>query len=466
MANWDNTIWHDITKVNNGNEYTSRDSISSSDLNKIVENILYLKENMGTSGGGGTVQLYPPNATLSGTSLTISNSSSNGNFTDGYKVYVNDSLKQTINSSSSTTVNIGSYVSDSGEYIVKVTCFGEGFLESDPISLTYEKTRSISWTSGTPPQNSVDDGAGASTSSYAIFSGGRSTYAQDVSYKFTAYNANKQKTDLTATSAFGVVAASVGDNAIFLGGTNGWDMMSAFNKTIINNNLTSVSAVSMPNLDQYSCSAQTDEYAYFMGGIYESNENMAQNNIYRISSDLTVESLYLLSPISKGAATQCYYFGGTNKIAIAGGYKAEGILNDTIQIMRDSEPRPTETFVNITPRYDLSAGRVDEYTFFAGGRTSSSKTDLVEIYNSNFTETQANLSNARSRIGVATVNDEYIVFAGGEGQNAVDIWDKNLTKIDSSSYKLVSIPTYSAAATSLGNMAFFVADGTNIFELT
>lgn len=464
MSNWDSTVWHDLTALNSGNEYTARDSVSADDLNEVIENILFLKENMGTNGGGGTVQLYPPNATLSGTSLTISNSSSNGNFTDGYKVYVNDSLKQTINSSSSTTINISSYVSDSGEYIVKVTCFGEGFLESEPISLTYEKTRSISWTSGTPPTNTVDDGAGASTSSYAIFSGGRSTYNQDVQYNFTAFNANKQKTDLTATSAFGVVAASVGDYAIFLGGTNGVDMSSAFDKNIINNDLTSISTVSMPNLEQYSCSAQTDEYAYFMGGIYESDEEMAQKNIYRISSDLTVSSLYLLSPISKGAATQCYYR-GTNKIAIAGGYKGDGILNDTIQIMADRDPYPTESFTYLTPRYDLSAGRVDEYTFFAGGRTTS-LTNLVEIYDGNFTETQASLLKARSRMGVATVNDEYIVFAGGEGQNAIDIWDKNLTKIESSSYKLVSIPTYSVAATSLGNMAFFVADGTNIFELT
>ena len=53
MAQWPvEPVWKDPSTINNGNQFEPTDGLLYSDLNKIVEDILYLRSIMGQAGLG------------------------------------------------------------------------------------------------------------------------------------------------------------------------------------------------------------------------------------------------------------------------------------------------------------------------------------------------------------------------------------------------------------------------------
>lgn len=106
--------------------------------------------------------LNAPSISLSGSTLTITNPSTNGNFVTGYKVYKGGTLLTTI---TATTLDLSTLITAAGTYSITVKASGTNFNDSNASSaVTYtlqgQTTPVISLVSGTTIQiDTIDDNA-------------------------------------------------------------------------------------------------------------------------------------------------------------------------------------------------------------------------------------------------------------------------------------------------------------------
>lgn len=84
--------------------------------------------------------LNAPSISRSGDTLNISNPSTNGNFKDGFKVYNDLTL---VKSQTASTLSLKSL--DPGAYDLKVTCYGENFIDSAQSNLIHVEVYSIEY---------------------------------------------------------------------------------------------------------------------------------------------------------------------------------------------------------------------------------------------------------------------------------------------------------------------------------
>lgn len=191
MANWPTSPnWIDPSTINSGNEYTVADGVTYEDFNKIVNNIIYLKNKGVTipqeksiaiiSNGTQTVTpdeghslskvtivtnvpsqeptgtltitrndtyevsnykyvavnvpqstsrptLHAPTISLSGTTLHITNPAPNGSYVDTYQVYADGAYLTAV---TSTSVNLANYSIEEGTHSITVKCAATDFNDS------------------------------------------------------------------------------------------------------------------------------------------------------------------------------------------------------------------------------------------------------------------------------------------------------------------------------------------------
>ena len=61
MPNWPtNPEWIDILNINKGSEYVAADGVTVTDMNSIINDLLYLKAH----GGGGSIEEYDGTITI------------------------------------------------------------------------------------------------------------------------------------------------------------------------------------------------------------------------------------------------------------------------------------------------------------------------------------------------------------------------------------------------------------------
>lgn len=72
-------------------------------------------------------QLNTPSISLEGTELTITNPTTNGNFTNGYKIYANGAYVTTY---AADVVDLLDYIDEVGSYLIAAKCVGTNFLDS------------------------------------------------------------------------------------------------------------------------------------------------------------------------------------------------------------------------------------------------------------------------------------------------------------------------------------------------
>ena len=87
--------------------------------------------------------LNAPTISLSNSTLTITNPSTNGNFVSGYKVYNGSALLATIQT---TTIDLSNYLTESGTYTITVKAYGTNFNDSAASSSVSYVIQSISYT--------------------------------------------------------------------------------------------------------------------------------------------------------------------------------------------------------------------------------------------------------------------------------------------------------------------------------
>lgn len=123
-------------------EVSSKNGTVPSDKN--LSNLAAAIRSIPTGGSPvvGEVQLNPPSLSL-GTSTTTSDplkitNSYNGNFVDYYDIYDGTTLLDTISANfSSNTINLRDYISSGTTHTIKVVAKGDGFLDSNAATVTY-----------------------------------------------------------------------------------------------------------------------------------------------------------------------------------------------------------------------------------------------------------------------------------------------------------------------------------------
>ena len=87
------------------------------------------------ASGGEQLTLNAPSLSISGSTLTITNPTSNGGFVAGFKVFSNGTL---LTSTSSSSLNLTSYITEIGNYAITAKCYGTNFNDSaSSPSVTY-----------------------------------------------------------------------------------------------------------------------------------------------------------------------------------------------------------------------------------------------------------------------------------------------------------------------------------------
>lgn len=123
-----------------------------------------------SGGGGSQPQLNAPTISITDSTLTITNPTSNGDFVTAYKVYTEYGYVATV---TETTVDLTTIITENGTYNVFVTCVGTNFedsIASNAVSWTYTRLAT--------PQNVTADGTTVSwdevenATSYEIYADG------------------------------------------------------------------------------------------------------------------------------------------------------------------------------------------------------------------------------------------------------------------------------------------------------
>lgn len=131
--------------------------------------------------------LNAPTISLSGSTLTITNPSTNGNFVSGYKVYNGSALLATIQT---TTIDLSNYLTESGTYTITVKAYGTNFNDSAASSSVSYVIQSISYTvtitqlSSTFGYGTIDNVYDGQNSSGTLLGSGAGTYTITSGYLY------------------------------------------------------------------------------------------------------------------------------------------------------------------------------------------------------------------------------------------------------------------------------------------
>lgn len=267
---------------------------------------------------------------------------------------------------------------------------------------------------------------------YAIFAGGSSGGTNAPSEQIRAYDsALTQHTPSPLTQGrYGHGAATVGNYAIFCGGEYNESGSSYSAGTLntsegYNSSLTKVSVPAMQWGIKGVCGASVGNYALFNG-------SSVGINMFDSSLTYTQHSQYMSDYHRYGAATEI-----ANYALFAGGDGRSGV-HAGVDVVNSSLTVSTASNLSVARAY-IAAATVGNYALFAGGRdtlSGTSRSAVVDTYDKSLTKGVAtSLSVARSHITGTSVGD-YAIFAGGQNSswdpvNTVDIYDASLTRTTS-----------------------------------
>lgn len=464
MANWTgNPTWNDKSKINNGNLYDGESKVTAEDINNIFENILYLKENMSTGGGTATVQLLTPSIMVSQDTLKITPNAGNGSFVEKYQLfYLQNDEMIWLSDLGKTQFNVDlsqfEAFQDTKTYTIYVTANAVGFLTSIPAVTTYEKVKESDYTISRELERDIAlatgenlmYGAGTSVGNYAILAGGAdsSGVAKNKIYAINGSSlASTQKTILDGDAyAFG--AATIDDKAFFIGGRD--DFRVANISECINENLvqTRLSSVSYPFYDLKGGSV--GNYAIFVGG---TDNDTATNRILALDTNGIATTSGLIEARADFAMAWT-----ENSAMVLGGKKNNAFVTWSELISKDL----IATRVSAIQICSNAGTKINnKYFAFAGGIfADSTLPTTVYVFDENGSAISGVQALTTPKLNPSAINlGKFGIFAGGRDNNhnpysTADVYDKNLVKL-SGVGGLAEGSYYAPASASIGNYAFF-----------
>ena len=250
--------------------------------------------------------------------------------------------------------------------------------------------------------------------------------------------------------------------ALFAGGEGSVDVNYLIQSTVytFNNSLTKGSAPALSVARAWMASATTLNHALFASGAGNgsSYDNLATVDAYDTSLVHSTPST-LSSGRKYAAGTSLgelalfgggvYSFGSTNK------------LNHKTDVY-DKSLTLTSVSALGTGRYNLAAATIGTHALFGGGqKTTSTKYNIVDAYDTSLTRTTVSsaLSAAREQLSAESTGT-HALFAGGVPSSdysaVVDAYDKSLTRITADA---LSVARFDMASTSVEGYAFFAGGG-------
>ncbi|MBQ9768445.1 MAG: hypothetical protein IJW37_10120 [Lachnospiraceae bacterium] len=294
---------------------------------------------------------------------------------------------------------------------------------------------------------------GATVGNYALFAGGwASSNIVDVYDK----SLTKSIADNLYVGRYSSASASIGDYALFAGGkytSGGTD----YKTTTVNAYDSSLTRTTIDPFAYLSgspiCGASVGNNAIFGLGTDTYGSQSTYVEIYDESLTHSYSSILKGSAATQGAAVT---IGDYALFASAGMSTPNGNMYSMQAI--NNQLTYCEVSSLSTPRYMSAAATVGDYAIFAGGYKTSSS-NAVDIYDKGLTKisTSATLSTARREVAGASLGD-YALFAGGFSVSAVvDVFDASLTKTTTTS---LSEARYGMGVATVGDYAIF-AGGRN-----
>lgn len=297
----------------------------------------------------------------------------------------------------------------------------------------------------------VADLAATTVGDYALFAGG-TTSSGNSNAQTTTYAYNKALTKSTPTALGSAradhAATTIGSYALFAGGQK-----SSYYKTceVYNDSLTRSSATSL-SVAVYGLNATTiGSYALFAGGrSSDGYENTV--NVYNTSLTKSTATSLSTARMDFAAASVGDY------ALFAGGLKStswsSGVVT-TVDAYNSSLTKSAPTVLS-NARGALTATTVGDYALIGGGYKSSGAVTTVDVYNESLTRSTATALTKGGRFNAATTLGEYAIFGGGaDGSSvfsAVDAYDTSLTKTNTFT---LNTARFLLAAATVGNYALF-----------
>lgn len=219
-----------------------------------------------------------------------------------------------------------------------------------------------------------------------------------------------------------VIGLSVGDHALFCGGSGGIQTVDAYDKTLVRTTEANLSS----GRYRYARGANAGKYGLIAGGMKDAS-NVASEVIETFD-----ENLVLTNNISLGEGK--YQMGATNfkgHAMFCGGYTSANQRPGTVEVFDENLTK--SLYQMTTAKRYVGATFNTKYAIIAGGNTTNSSIRTsAEAFDESFTHIDiADLSVARREPSCANVGD-YAIFAGGYGNNIVsaEAYDSNLTRVD------------------------------------
>lgn len=296
-----------------------------------------------------------------------------------------------------------------------------------------------------------------SVGDYAIFAGG-----SNGNTNVDAYSSSLTKTTPSSCHAtMDCGAATVGNYALFGGGTpNGASADCVSTVTAYSNSLTKLTPTGLRNRTTDLAATSNGSYAVFAGGKYTgSGRPLGYVSAYNTSltrlaaSDLPVKASGL-------AATRL------NNLAIFGGGEDTDNYDYRNQVCAYDGSLTQITLSGLNEsKSDLAATTVANYAIFAGG-SNYNTFDSADAYNESLTKILLTALSVKRYSLAATTIQNYALFGGGRNNSilsVVDVYDDSLTRKITSP---LSKARYELAAATIGNYAIFGGgyDITNVVD--
>ncbi len=392
---------------------------------------------------GAKPQLNAPTISISGRQLKITNPSTNGNFAEGYKIFVDGVEKSTQEAS---TVDLYTYLDEEGTYHLSAAVTAAQFEDSaQSTSLNYTKesqSTSVEWLKNLYLSVGRGRMASANAGKYSLFAGGQdkwnaSPYYSDVDVLDEHLTVSKG-TDLP-TQRTDVAGASLPTYALFAGGTGGGNS----NLQLVYYDENLIQAQTEFPFSFYSgFGCGNEQYVIFAGSLdsrYNTTAIAYDNDLVQHTLQ-NISQPHFLGGISWNGSYFVCMGGNTNASAAADVFD-----KDLTHSVAAALPQAT---------YDGTACSVGVYAIWAGGYRSGTRS-AVYAYDDELTiHTATSLTKAVQALASCTLNGKAIIGGGYDSSPTSNVfaYDGNLTQ--SSPLGLSQARGYLSAVSNKG-YAFF-----------
>lgn len=315
---------------------------------------------------------------------------------------------------------------------------------------------------GTTTLSSARSSVAATTvGNYALFAGGSTAWTNKV-YVNTVDAYNNLLTRSAAPSLTNrlndVGAATIGNYALFAGGVKSGTTTNADNVDVYDKSLTKSTASPLSYGKSSVSGLSFGNYALFAGGDCLNNAALRKIEVYDQSlTKIEIDDLSIYNPQDNPSATT------VGKYALIHSYSNS--TSNTLNIFDESL-----TCVLRDKNYSIigDATTVGNYALFAYSYSNESTTGTLYVYNDSLTETILySQTDSKIRTDVAATIGNYALFAGGvlymedlgESTNMVYVYNQSLTKTMATN---LNVARGYIGATTIGNYALFAGGDTNV----